>query len=77
MPWSVVSPPGVTPLHKGDSSSPGSYQMPTVPQLGMGFHAYLPLSILGFCLAEACLRSCLHCHNSPEFICATALFERI
>lgn len=39
----------------------------------MWFRAYLPLSGLGFCLAEACLRSCLHHHNSREFICAMAL----
>lgn len=48
----VVSLPGVT-LKKTDSSSPSNYQMPIIPQLGVGVHAHLPTSTEGFCRAWA------------------------
>lgn len=49
--WYTAS---VTPLKKTDFPSLGSNQMPISPQLGVGFHAHLPSSMLGFCLSWTC-----------------------
>ena len=44
--WHVVSLPGVRSLKKTNSHSPSSHQRPTAPQLGTGFRAWLPHSLL-------------------------------
>lgn len=64
--WYVV---GVTPLKRDDFPSSASNQMPISPQLKVGFHAYIPSSLLGCCLSWAC--AC--CHNLHELTCASDL----
>lgn len=53
MPWSVLDLPKATPLKNVPLTSPGIFQFPIAPQLGVGFHDHLQDPMLEFCLALA------------------------
>lgn len=64
--------PGATLLKSTNSPSPNSYQLLTVPYVGMGLCSRLPILCWNF-FGLSLHRSYVCYHNGYEFICAIAL----